>query len=482
MPIAEYPTYDALGLAELVAKGEVTPSELAEEAIGRIERHNPALNAVIYKMYEVARERAKELDARKGNNASEPLYGVPFLLKDIMGDHKGVPTTGGSRYMAGRPAAQDSTLTARYKKAGLVILGKSNAPEFGILPTTEPHAYGPTSNPWNLAHSSGGSSGGSAAAVAAGIVPTAHANDGGGSIRIPASCCGLFGMKPTRARNPVGPVIGDALGGLICEHVVTRTVRDSAAILDATHGHEPGDPYHAPPVHRPFLQEAATRPEKMRIAFTTQSLDGKPLHPECVAAVESTAKLCAELGHQVEEAKPAIDSDMMSGSFMTIWASGLAFQIDAFAMINGVTPEAKDFEPLTWALYQSGSAISAAQYQIGVAMLQMVSRSVGRFHQTYDAWLTPTLGAPPLRNGIIDTTESDAMTAFEPIIDYVPFTAVANATGQPSMSVPMHWTQDGLPVGVLFTGRFGDEAGLYRLAAQLEEARPWIDRKPPVWG
>ncbi len=478
MSIAEYARYDALGLAGLVANGDVKPSELTEEAITRIEKHNPALNAVVFKMYDLARERAQALD---NSNPVAPFHGVPFLLKDILGDYRGVPTTGGSRYMAGKPATQDATLTARYKEAGLVILGKTNAPEFGILPTTEPHAYGPTCNPWNLAYSSGGSSGGSAAAVAAGIVPTAHANDGGGSIRIPASCCGLFGMKPTRARNPLGPVVGDALGGLICEHVVTRTVRDSAALLDATHGPEPGDPYYATPVHRPFLEEVGAPTGKLRIAYSKAAADGKQLHPECEAAVESAARLCADLGHEIEETKPGFDADMLSGSFMTIWAAGLAFQIDAFAMIHGVTPKAEDFEPLTWALYESGKEVSAAQYQIAVAMLQMVSREVGRFHETYDAWLTPTLGAPPLKNGVIDTSQSDAMTAFAPIIDYVPFTALANATGQPSMSVPLHWTDDGLPVGLLFSGRFGDEAGLYRLAAQLEEARPWIERKPPVW-
>ncbi len=478
MPISEYAQFDALGLAELVTKGDVLPSELTEEAIARVEKHNPALNAVIYKMYDYARARAKVLDGERDGGA---FRGVPFLLKDIMGDHEGVPTTGGSRFMAGRPAAQDATLTKRFKEAGLVILGKTNAPEFGILPTTEPHAYGPTCNPWNLAHSSGGSSGGSAAAVAAGVVPVAHANDGGGSIRIPASCCGLFGMKPTRARNPLGPVIGDALGGLIAEHVVTRTVRDSAAILDCTHGPEAGDPYCATPVERPFLQEVGAPSPALRVGFYKSAINGGKLHPECDAAVAAAAALLADLGHSVDEAKPAIDSDMLTGAFMTIWAGGLAFQIEAFAMIHGLTPRESDFEPLTWALYQGGKQVSAAQYQIAVAMLQMVTREVGRFHQTYDVWVTPTLGAPPLKNGTIDTSLTDAMAAFAPIIDYVPFTALANATGQPSMSVPLHWTADGLPVGVLFSGRFGDEAGLFRLAAQLEQARPWIDRKPPVW-
>ncbi len=478
MPIAEYANYDALGLAELVAKGEASPSELTEEAIRRIEKHNPTINAVIYEMYDIARARAKILDGQKGGG---PFHGVPFLLKDILGDHQGVPTTGGSRFMAGRPAAQDSTLTTRIKDAGFVILGKTNAPEFGILPTTEPQAYGPSRNPWNIDHSTGGSSGGSAAAVAAGILPLAHANDGGGSIRIPASCCGLFGMKPTRMRNPLGPVIGDAPAGIIAEHVVTRTVRDSAAVLDCTHGPEIGDPSSAPPVDRPFLEEIRRPHRKLRLAFSKHAADGKAIHPECATAIDETVQLCIDLGHTVDEAKPDVDPDMFSGSFMTIWAAALAFQVDAFATINGITPDESAFEPLTWSFYQSGSAITASQYLMAVAMTQIIGREVGRFHETYDAWIAPTLAAPPIRNGVIDTSEKDAAAGFAPIIDYVPFTPVANVTGQPSMSMPLHWTSDGLPVGVLFNARYGDEATLFRLAAQLEEARPWIDRKPPIW-
>ena len=478
MPTAEYARYDALGLAELVRKGDVTPAELTEDAIERIEKHNPVLNAVVYKMYDVARERAAALATQTDRGL---FHGVPFLLKDILGDHEGVPTTSGSRFMAGQTAAGDSTLTARYKKAGLVILGKTNSPEFGILPTTEPHAYGASCNPWNLKHSTGGSSGGSAAAVAAGIVPAAHANDGGGSIRIPASCCGLFGMKPTRARNPLGPVIGDALGGLIAEHVVTRTVRDSAAILDCTHGPEPGDPYAAPEPKRPFLDEVTTEPGKLRIACVTESGTGESLHPECLAAVAQTAKLCAELGHTVEEARPAVDTEMISGPFMQMWAAGLAFNIDAVAMLQGAPPQQDQFEPLTWALYEMGREVSASQYLIAQATLQIAGREIGRFMEVYDAWLVPTLGAPPVANGVIDTNATDAMTGFAPVIEYVPFTAVGNMTGQPSMSVPLHWSDDNLPVGVMFTGRFGDEATLFRLAGQLEKAQPWIDRKPPVW-
>ncbi len=478
MSIPEYAGYDAMGLAELVAKGDAKPSELCEEAIARIEKHNSALNAVIFKTYDLARERARELD---GTRPASPFHGVPFLLKDILGDHQGMPTTSGSRFLAGNVAAHDATLTARYRDAGFVFLGKTNAPEFGILPTTEPVAYGPSCNPWNLEHSTGGSSGGSGAAVAAGIVPAAHANDGGGSIRIPASCCGLVGLKPTRARNPLGPVIGDALGGLIAEHVVTRSVRDSAAILDCTHGPEAGDPYHAPTPARPYLDEVGAPTGKLKFAYVKESTGGSKLHPECEAAIDATLATLVDLGHTVEEAKPAVSDETLAGPFMQVWAAGLAFNVDAIATVSGRSPEEELFEPLTWALYQAGREVSASQYLIAVAMLQMVSREIGRFSEGYDAWITPTLGAPPIKNGVIDTSQKDVMAAFAPIIDYVPFTAIANVTGQPSISLPLHWSADNLPVGVLFTGRFGDEASLLRIAAQLEQAKPWIDRKPPVW-
>lgn len=478
MAISDYANYDGLGLAELVKKGDVKPSELIEEAIGRIEKHNPTINAVIHKMYDQARERAAELDS---NGRMSPFQGVPFLLKDFNGHHAGVPTTNGCRFMAGVPSTRDDTLVVRFKDAGLVPLGKTNAPECGILPTTEPALYGPTKNPWNTAHSTGGSSGGSAAAVAAGIVPVAHANDGGGSIRIPASCCGLVGLKPTRARNPMGPDIGDQLNGFAVEGVVSRTVRDSAAILDCTHGPEIGDPYWAPPVERPFLEEVTTPPGRLRIAFTTKNLNGQSLDPDCVAAIESTAKLCEELGHSVEEAVPDIDANLMTGSFLAVFTSGIATLIDSFAMLNGRAATENDFEGLTWALYEQGRQITASQHQIAIALLQIMSRQVARFHETYDCWLNTTLGTPPIKNGVIDIQARDLLVGMFPILNYVPFTPMQNATGQPSISLPLHWTADNLPVGVMFTGRFGDEATLFRLAGQLEKAQPWIDRKPKVW-
>jgi amidase len=377
---------------------------------------------------------------------------------------------------------QDDTLVTRYKAAGLVALGKTNVPEFGLLPTTESVHYGAAHNPWNLDHSTGGSSGGSAAAVAAGIVPLAHANDGGGSIRIPASCCGLVGLKPTRGRNPLGPMLGDLLGGLICEHIVSRTVRDTAAMLDCTAGPEPGDPYAALAPARPFIEEVGAPTGRLRIGFAATNPHGVKMHPECVAAVERTAKLCEELGHVVEEASPSLDQNTILQSFLAVWCAGLAMQIEAVAMMTGREIREELFEGITWGLYQQGRQVTASQYLLAVAMLQMQGRQVGRFHETYDCWLTPTLGAPPLRLGTIDLTARDATAAMAPILDYVPVTPLQNATGQPAISLPLHWSADGLPIGVMFTGRMSEEATLLRLAAQLEQARPWKDRRPPVWG
>ncbi|HXQ24523.1 MAG TPA: amidase family protein [Candidatus Acidoferrales bacterium] len=480
MSFAAYSHFDGLGLAELVQKGDVSPVELVEAAIGRIENHNPKLNAVIYKMYERGREAAAALAQHRG--ARRPFHGVPFLLKDILGNYEGVPTAAGCRFMTGIVATRDDTLVARYKAAGLVPLGKTNAPECGILPTTESALYGPCRNPWNLGHSTGGSSGGSAAAVAAGIVPLAHANDGGGSIRIPASCCGLVGLKPTRARNPLGPDVGDMMSGLVVEHVVSRTVRDCAAALDCTHGPEPGDPYWAPPVARPFLEEIRTPPARLRIAFSTKTFSGAPLHRDCVAATEATAKLCADLGHIVEEGAPPVDMGVFMSAFLSVFSAATPTMIDAFAMLHGRTPTEKDFEGLTWGIYEMGKQVSASQYQIAIALIQIAARHIARWHQTYDCWLTTTLGAPPIAIGTIDIHERDPMKGMQQLADYVPVTPIQNATGQPSISLPLYWNAAGLPIGLMFTGRFGDEATLLRLAAQLEQAQPWKDRRPPIYG
>jgi amidase len=477
MSFSEYSNYDGLGLAELVKKKEIKPIELIEAAIERIERLNPQLNAVVFKAFDEARTTAK-------TEYSGPFTGVPILLKDILGFKKGWPNRDGSRFVPAIPAPFDSTLVVRLQTAGLIPLGKTNVPEFGALPITEPKLYGPAHNPWNLGFSTGGSSGGSAAAVAAGIVPLAHANDGGGSIRIPASCCGLVGLKPTRGRNPLGPIIGDALGGLIAEHVVSRSVRDTAAVLDATNGPEVGDPYAAPPPPSSYLAASRITPKKLRIAFTTKRLDGE-IDPECKAATEEAAKFCAKLGHEVEEGAPelsAADGANLRMNFIVIWAAGLAMLIEFFAKTLGKAPAREDFEGLTWGFYQFGKTITAAQYQLCWTTLQTISRQIARWQQPYDAWITPVLGRPPLEIGAIDLDETDVMKAIVPIESYVPFTAMQNVTGQPAISLPLAWSKLNLPIGVQFVGRFGEEHLLLQLAAQIESAAPWSKKRPPVYG
>jgi len=468
-------TLDAIALADLVRTNQVKPTELLDAAIDRAEKLNPQLNAIVTPMYDLARKAAEA-----PIDESAPFCGVPFLLKDLGAGYAGVRQTMGSTFVKDFVSPVDSALTARQKAAGLIIFGKTNTPEFGLLPTTEPALLGPARNAWNTDHSTGGSSGGSATAVAAGIVPMAHANDGGGSIRIPASCCGLFGLKPTRARNSHAPLMGDVMGGLVCEHAVTRTVRDSAALLDATAGPEPGDPYWAPPQQRPYIEEVGADPGHLRIAFARTTTNDVELHPDNIAAVEQTAKLCEELGHQVTEASPSITGEQLQQAFLNLWSSGNTYTIDTLAAVIGRTPSADQFEPLTWALYEEGKDVSASEYQDAIAQMHMMGRVVANFHNTYDLWLTPTLATPPPPIGHFDATPDNPEAGMDAARDYVPFTPLQNATGQPAMSVPLYWTEDGLPVGSHFVAPFGDEATLFRLAAQLEQARPWADKRPPV--
>ena len=470
----EFGSLDALGLAELVRKKHVKPIDLVDAAIERIERLNPTLNAVVTPMYEQARALAL------GKIPDGPFTGVPFLLKDLGAPYAGVRMTMASGAMRDFVPDHDSELVTRLKRAGLIILGKTNTPEFGILPTTEPRLFGPCHNPWEQNRTTGGSSGGSSAAVAARLVPMAHANDGGGSIRIPASCCGLFGLKPTRARNPLGPDFGDIFSGLVIDHAVTRSVRDSAALLDATAGPDVGDPYWAPPPTRPFLQEAGTNPGKLRIAFTTTAGSEIKVHPDCISAVHDAAKLLAELGHQVEETVPLLNRELVTQSFMVLWSAGCAWSIDGIGMVTGRTITAAQVEPLTWALYEMGRKQSASTYLLSLSLLQRVARDIGRFFLNYDVWLTPTLSEPPVPLGTFDSLPENPLQALRRAEQFVPFTPICNATGQPAMSVPLYWNAEGLPVGVHFVGRFGDEGTLFRLAAQLESARPWAGRKPPV--
>jgi amidase len=467
MAIQDYAKYDALGLAELVANRDVTAGELVEEAISRAEAVNPKINAIAYKAYDAARESVKR-GLPKG-----PFTGVPFFLKDIFAFATDMPTRQGTAFMPPIPWGQDSTLTARFRQAGLAILGKTNVPEFGLVPTTESRLYGSAHNPFNLDYSTGGSSGGSAALVAASVVPMAHANDGGGSIRIPASCCGLVGLKPTRGRVSYGPDFGDVVDGLAIDLVVSRTVRDSAAILDAVAGNVQGDPYWAPPQPASYLDESKKPSKQLRIAFTTKTLDGKAVHPDCAAAVEKAAKLCQSLGHIVEEASPSVDLSALFPAFIAVWAANLAAPIDMIAQLTGQTPSRQLFEGLTWGIYEMGSKVTASEYLRAKGLMAQATRTSARFHETYDMWLTPTLATPPVKLGTIDMEETDAVKVFASLTDYVPFTPIQNATGQPAINVPLTWNADNLPIGVQFVGRFGDEAGLLRLAAQLEKAAPW---------
>ena len=467
---------DATAQAELVRRKEVKPIELVEATIERIERLNPPLNAVVTPMFDHARVTAT------GQLPDGPFAGVPFLLKDLLASYAGVRMTAGSTLLRDFVPDHDSELVARLKRAGLIILGKTNTPEFGILPTTEPRLFGPSRNPWNAGRTTGGSSGGSAAAVAAGLVPMAHGNDGGGSIRIPASCCGLFGLKPTRARNPLGPDNGDIMSGLVVEHALTRSVRDSAILLDATSGPDVGDPYWAPPPMRSFREEVSASPGRLHIAFTTEAATGIPVHADCVAAVRDAAALCAELGHEVVEGGPELDPVLLLQAFTVVWSAGCASILDGITRVTGQAPNPDHVEPLTWALYEMGRGQSASDYIFALSTLQKVTRQVACFFVDYDVWLTPTLAEPPVPLGTFDASPENPLQAFYRAASFVPFTPICNVTGQPAVSVPLFWNADGLPVGTHFVGRFGDEATLFRLAGQLEEARPWADRRPPVSG
>lgn len=465
---------DACAQAELVRKREVQPLELVNGAIERIERLNPSLNAVVTPMFDLARRAAQE------KLPDGPFQGVPFLLKDLMAAYAGVPMSLGSALLKNFIPDQDSELVTRLKRAGLIIVGKTNTPEFGILPTTEPRLFGPCHNPWDTTRTTGGSSGGSSSAVASGLVPMAHANDGGGSIRIPASCCGLFGLKPTRARNPLGPNFGDVMSGIVCEHGVTRSVRDSASLLDATSGPDLGDPYWAPPPARPFRQEVGVDPGKLRIAYSTIALDGTEVHPDCREAVRNTARLLEEVGHRVTEASPRVDGEQMNRAFLTLWSAGCASTLEGIEFILGRAMKPEDMESLTWTLYEIGRTQTGAKYLLALQTVQRMARDVARFFLDYDIWLTPTLALPPLPLGRFEPGPDDPLKGLRQASAFAPFTPICNLTGQPAMSVPLFWNGEGLPIGSHFIGRFGDEALLFRLAAQLESARPWANRRPPV--
>ena len=492
---AEYDNYDALGLAELVKARAVTPVELLEEAISRVERVDPQVNAVVHRLYERAREQVT------GELPQGVFEGVPLVVKDLIQSIPGVPLESGSRFWKGHIAQTETTLMKRWLATGVVPFAKSATPELGILPVTEPVIHGATRTPWDTNRTSGGSSGGSGALVGSRAVPMATGGDGGGSIRIPAACCGVFGLKPSRARNPAGPQASEGWAGFVSEHVLTVSVRDSAAMLDATHGPEETAPYHAPAVEGTFLQATQNRKRKLRIGYHTEPAMPATVHHDCEAAVNDAVRLCKELGHEVVERAAGHDQRALGRAFMTVITGYIANDIREGEEALGKKAKSNDYELTTRVMALLAEAFDANTYVSSVATLQREARRLVDHYRGFDLILTPTLAKPPILVGELDPKGFDrvaqsllvatgwkALLKIETLIDeaashvsgFVPFTPVANFTGRPSMSVPLFWNSADLPIGVMFTGHFGDEQTLFSLAAQLEEARPWRDRQPPV--
>ncbi len=487
----EYIRLDATALAQRVRDGEVSATQLLELALARLARWNPAINAVVIELAERARrDAASTLPAG-------PFTGVPFLVKDLDGFLAGAEFTASSRALLGYMPARDSELFRRYRNAGLIICGKTNTPEFGLVGTTESLLRGPARNPWNLAYSTGGSSGGSAAAVAARIVPMAHGGDGGGSIRIPASACGLFGLKPTRGRTPMGPDESEVWSGFVQRHAITRTVRDSAALLDATQGDDPGAPYTAPPPQRPYAEEVRRDPGRLRIAFSARSLFGRDTHPDCVAAVRAAAALLEHLGHEVTEAHPPIEREALVHAYLVVVAACTAGLVRQIGTLRGRRVRGRELEPTTQFLATLGEALPAGEFEFARLTFQAASRTLAPFFAAHDVFVDATLAWPPPRLGewSLAPQLQWAIRSFSAVLpravmrraldhfaadglERTANTMLFNMSGQPAMSVPLHVNAAGLPIGVQCVGRFGDEATLLRLAAQLEQAAPWIERMP----
>ncbi|RSM75128.1 amidase [Kibdelosporangium aridum] len=490
MDYDEYRRYDAVGLAELVARGEVSAVELLDAAIERAEQVNPKLNAIVYPMYDIARKQAA--------TATGPFAGVPFLIKDLGQDYQGLPTGSGSRSLRHHPAPSHSVTVQRWLDAGLVIFGKTATPEFGTKAVTEPEATGVTRNPWNLAHTPGGSSGGAAAAVAGGIVPVAGASDGGGSIRIPAACCGLFGLKPSRGLLSSGPRRAESFHGAATDGVISRTVRDTAAILDVlTATRDLGGPYLSALPDVSFAELAAREPGKLRIGFTTQSPIGTPVHEDAIAAVDHAVTVLEKLGHEVEAAAPDIDGQQLGRDFLLAWSVNAAAVIAEIQRTHGARPG--DFELDTRLFAIAAWRISSPEYLAAHLRWNDYTRALAAFHERYDLLLTPTLARPPARIGELDSPP--ALKALGQILlrlklagplsrtktwtdqtirnlAPVPFTQLANITGRPAMSVPLYRTPQGLPLGVQFIAGLGGEPTLLALARQLESTQPWADDRP----
>jgi len=473
-------TLDATAQAELVRSGQASPVELVESAIARIEKLNPELNAVIHPLFDKAIQAATSPDLPLG-----PFRGVPMVLKDLTCHTAGDPFHEGMRFLKDLDwrSDADTYLAAKFRAAGFVFVGRANTPELGILPTTEPDAHGPTRNPWNTGHSTGGSSGGSAAAVASGMVPVGHANDGGGSIRIPASECGLVGLKVSRGRTSLGPDYGDMIGGIVVEHVVTRSVRDSAAVLDAVHGPMPGDPYTAPPPVRPFADDVGADPGRLRVGILTVAPGGTAdTHPDCIAATEDAGRLLESLGHTVEDsAPPNLDDPEYVAQFITLWASGQAWNLDHWKRVTGKPIGQDDVEPLTWALADMGRSYTGADLLSCQEWLQGMTRKItGWWADGFDLLLTPTIAEPPPPLGEFGSPPDNPLQGVFRAAALVPFTPLFNVTGQPAVSLPLAWNDAGLPIGAQLVAAYGREDVLLRVASQLESARPWADRLPPV--
>ena len=494
MVFPEYTRYDGLGLAELVRRKQISPLELIDAALARADLVNPAINAIIHRMDDQARRDA--LTPGDG-----PFAGVPFLVKDLVQQIKGVPMRSGSRFFRDFVSDHDTELYARFRRAGLIPIGKTNTPEFGLTPYTEPELFGPTRNPWNLAWTPGGSSGGSAAAVAARIVPLAGGGDGGGSIRIPASCCGLFGLKPSRGRVPSGPDLGELWFGAVVDHVLTRSVRDSAAVLDAVSGPDLGAPSEIVRPASTFLDAAGRDPKGLRIAITSRPFLGGKVHPDCQTALDDAGALLRSLGHHVEEAAPPIDGPAFSRAFLTMICCECATDIAAAARALGRRAVRTAFEPATWAIAMLGRSMSGLELSEALRQFAVVRRQVATFLERYDVLVTPTMALPPFPIGALQPTPGERrmlewlgrigsggllraaglLEQMAPeVFAAIPYTPVFSATGHPAMSVPLYWNAEGLPVGTHVVGRQGDETTLFQLAGQLERARPWADRMPAV--
>ncbi len=467
--------HDALGLAALVRARKVSPGELLDAAIARAEALNPRFNFMAQKHYDFAR------GAIAGGLPQGPFTGVPWLLKDLNTYIAGELTEGGSRFYKGFRATVTSELVRRHEAAGFVVFGKTTTPEFGLTGTTENKLTGDTRNPWSPDHIAGGSSGGAAAAVALGVIPAAHATDGGGSIRIPASCCGLFGLKPSRGRAPMGPLRTEGWGGMSTHHAVTRTVRDSAAILDATWGVEPGSRYGAPSPRGTFLSQLQRKPGKLRIALMIDPLSHSPVDPQCAEAARAAARLCESLGHHVTEAAPKIDTAQLSFASFAIMGPSIAADVADRAKATGIAPGPDMLEPITLGFIEYGKTFSGMDYSRANTILQSAAITMGQFMADYDLILSPTLAAPPLTLARIGLSpDCDFQTWGQRAALFSPYAQIANMTGQPAMSVPLAMSKEGLPIGVQFLGRYGEEALLFRLAAQLEAAAPWLGRRPQI--